>query len=98
MSHLHYLVDTFLAIDPPDSDPITPKGKFGEVGTFLIGVLKWGGLVVAVAAMVVAGIMMAGGRRHSNRIAVDGAMSVPWIVVGVALIMGASSLVGWVIS
>lgn len=40
---------------------------------------------------------MAVGRRNRNNMAVEGAMSVPWVIGGLALILASTSIVGFVI-
>lgn len=81
----------------PDPAPQVPPGKLSEAANTILGWLKWGGLVGAVGAFVVAGIMMAVGRRNRNNMAVEGAMSVPWVIGGLALILASTSIVGFVI-
>jgi hypothetical protein len=78
-----------------DPNPQAPDGKLTSAIEKLLGWMKWGGLVGAVAALIAAGIMMVVGRRNRNQMAVEGAMSIPWVVGGLALVLGAFSLVGW---
>ncbi len=80
---------------PPDPDVGDPPGKLGHAVNLVLGLLKWGGLVGAVGAMIAAGAMMAIGRRNRNNAAVEGAMGIPWVFGGIAVILGAASLVGW---
>ncbi|ATY17214.1 hypothetical protein CU254_41680 (plasmid) [Amycolatopsis sp. AA4] len=80
-----------------DPKPHAPPGKLSEAASTMVAWMKWGGLVGAVAALVAAGIMMAVGRRNRNNMAVEGAMALPWVVGGLALILGATSIVGWLI-
>lgn len=81
----------------PDPQPAAPPGKLSDAANTMLSWLKWGGLAGAVGALVVAGIMMAVGRRNRNNMAVEGAMSLPWVVGGVALILASASLVGWLV-
>lgn len=81
----------------PDPAPQAPPGKLADAANVMLAVLKWGGLVSSVGALVVAGIMMSVGRRNRNNMAVDGAMSLPWVIGGVAMILGASSIVGFLL-
>ncbi|OLZ51754.1 hypothetical protein BS329_15710 [Amycolatopsis coloradensis] len=83
--------------DFDDPAPIAPPTKLADAASTLIGWMKWGGLIGAVGALVAAGIMMAVGRRNRNNMAVEGAMALPWVVGGLALILGATSIVGWLI-
>ncbi len=59
--------------------------------------MKWGGLVGAVGALIAAGIMMAVGRRNRNNMAIEGAVSIPWVVAGLAVILGSASVVGFLL-
>lgn len=79
----------------PDPDPAPPPGVVNDAANTFLAWMKWGGLVGAIGALIAAGIMMAVGRRNRNNMAVEGAMSLPWVVGGLALIFGASSLVGF---
>lgn len=80
----------------PDPPPIVPPGKLGNATNLVLGVLKYGGLVACAGMFMAAGIMMTVGRRRNNHMAVEGALSVPWAIVGVSTVLGAVSLVGWV--
>ena len=84
-------------VTPPNPDPKAPPGKIGDATNFVLGLMKWGGLASAVGAFIAAGIMMIVGRRNRNSLAVDGAMSMPWIVGGLALVLGAASIVSLLI-
>jgi hypothetical protein len=79
----------------PDPAPQAPPGRLSEAASTLLGWMKWGGLLGAIGALVAAGAMMAVGRRNRNNMAVEGAMSLPWVIGGVALMLGAASLVGF---
>lgn len=81
----------------PDPVPTPIPGKLGQASNTVLGWMKWAGLVGAVGAMIAAGIMMAVGRRNRNNMAVEGAVSVPWVVAGLALILGSASIVSWLI-
>lgn len=80
----------------PDPPPIVPPGKLANASNLLLGVMKYGGLIAAAAMLMAAGIMMSLGRRRNNHMAVEGALAIPWTVVGISLTFGAVSLVGWV--
>jgi type IV secretory pathway VirB2 component (pilin) len=91
-------INLYLAqVQPPDPAPKAPPGKVGDATNFVLGIMKWGGLAAAVGAFIAAGIMMIVGRRNRNSLAVDGAMSMPWIVGGLALVLGAASIVSLLI-
>jgi hypothetical protein len=81
----------------PDPPPAAPPGKLSAATNTLLGWMKWGGLVGAVGALIAAGIMMAIGRRNRNNMAIEGAVSLPWVVGGLALILGSASLVGFLL-
>ena len=87
---------TFLAQPQiPDPPPAAPPGKLADAANTLLSWLKWGGIVGAVGAGIAAGIMMAVGRRNRNNMAIEGAVSIPWIFAGVALISGSAAIVGF---
>lgn len=81
----------------PDPAPQAPPGKLAEAADTLLAWLKWGGLAGSVGALVIAGIMMSVGRRNRNNMAVEGAMALPWVIGGLALILGSASIVGWLL-
>jgi hypothetical protein len=81
----------------PNPDPKAPPGKLADAADALLAWLKWGGLAGSVGALVVAGIMMSVGRRNRNNMAVEGAMALPWVIGGLALILGSASVVGWLL-
>ncbi|MFJ5984421.1 hypothetical protein [Lentzea sp. NPDC092896] len=82
-------------LDGLDPAPSAPPGPLKEGAETLLSWVKWGGLFGAVGAGVAAGIMMAIGRRNRNTMAIDGAISIPWIIGGIALILGSASLVSF---
>ncbi|WP_298181018.1 hypothetical protein [Saccharomonospora sp.] len=81
----------------PDPPPAAPPGKLTEATNIILGWMKWGGLVGAVGALIAAGIMMAVGRRNRNNMAIEGAVSIPWVVAGLAVILGSASVVGFLL-
>ncbi|WP_158886261.1 hypothetical protein [Amycolatopsis anabasis] len=81
--------------DLPDPKPKAPEGKLSDAADTILAWMKWGGLVGAIAALVAGGIMMAVGRRNRNNMAIEGALSIPWVIGGIALMLGATSMVGW---
>lgn len=80
----------------PDPPPMVPPGKLANATSLVLGVLKYGGLACAAAMFMAAGIMMTVGRRRNNHMAIEGALAVPWTIVGISMVFGAVSLVGWV--
>jgi hypothetical protein len=81
----------------PDPPPVAPPGQLAYATNTLLGWMKWGGLVGAVGALIAAGIMMAVGRRNRNNMAIEGAVSVPWVIGGLAMILGSASIVGFLV-
>jgi hypothetical protein len=79
----------------PDPAPAAPPGELAEAADTLLGWMKWGGIVGAVAAAIAAGIMMVVGRRNRNHMAIEGAASLPWIVGGLALVLGSASVISF---
>lgn len=85
-------------IELPDPPPAAPPGKLGDAVSTMLSWMKWGGFVLAIAAGMAAGIAMAIGRRNRNNMAIDAAMSVPWIIAGIAFVSGSTSLVAFFVS
>jgi hypothetical protein len=81
----------------PDPPPAAPPGELSNATNTLLGWMKWGGVVGAVAALIAAGIMMAVGRRNRNHMAIEGAVSLPWVVAGLAMILGSAAVVGFLV-
>ena len=81
----------------PDPAPQAPPGELAEAVSTLLGWMKWGGIVGAVAAATAAGIMMVVGRRNRNHMAIEGAVSLPWVVAGLALVLGSASIVSFLL-
>jgi hypothetical protein len=79
----------------PRPAPLVPPGKLAGAADTILGWMQWGGLAGAVGALIAAGIMMIVGRRNRHSMAVDGALSVPWVIGGLALMFGATALVGF---
>jgi len=105
MSTTHNLlmqVQDYLAQQTPINPSIdfnppaeAPPGPLESAAKTMLAWMKWGGLFGAVGAGVASGIMMAVGGRNRNNMAVDGAMRIPWIIGGMALVFGAASIVGF---
>jgi hypothetical protein len=81
----------------PDPTPIPIPGQVAHATNTVLGWMKWIGLVGAVGALIAAGVMMAVGRRNRNNMAIEGALSLPWVVGGLALILGSASIVGFLV-
>ena len=80
-------------LDIPDPDPVTPPGFEGPTG-LIIGMLRWGGLALAVVGVIiVAAKLMVNIRRGEAANEVGG---LGWIGLGIMLIGAASALVGFI--
>lgn len=76
----------------PDPDPAPPPGFEGPVGT-LFGWLKWGGLAIAVAGVMIIGGKMAINIRRGEAAGELGQLL--FVALGVILVGAAASLVGF---
>lgn len=81
----------------PDPEPVAPPGELANAANTLLGWMKWGGIVGAVGAATAAGIMMVVGRRNRNHMAIEGAVSLPWVVAGLALVLGSASIISFLL-
>jgi hypothetical protein len=79
----------------PNPAPMAPPGELADAANTILAWMKWGGLVGAVGALIAAGIMMAVGRRNRNSMAIEGATSLPWVVGGLALVLGSASVISF---
>ncbi len=79
----------------PNPDPSAPPGELTAATNTLLAWMKWGGLVGAVAMLIAIGIMMTIGRRNRNNLAIEGAVGIPWVVGGLAMVLGSASIVGF---
>jgi hypothetical protein len=97
MSKSLLLLSSFLpGAAVPDPPVVAPPGLDAISNTFL-GWLKWGGLVAGMGGLFVCAIMMMIGRRRGHQLAVDGAMGIPWVLGGLALMALAGGIVGAVL-
>jgi hypothetical protein len=60
----------------------------------LLGWWKWGALTAGVFGLIGCGAMMGLGRRNRSTMAVEGAVGVPWVLMGLTLIVLSSGIVG----
>lgn len=81
-----------LPVQFPDPDPIQPPGT--EVFSDVLGWAKWLGLAVCIIGIIVAGARMGIARQRGEGGEHMGAVG--WALVGVIIIGGAVSLVGFV--
>lgn len=77
----------------PNPNPAVPKGVSDRIST-LLSWWKWGALVVGVFGLIGCGAMMALGRRNRSSMSVEGAVGVPWVLMGLTLIVLSSGIVG----
>ncbi|ONI88052.1 hypothetical protein ALI22I_20135 [Saccharothrix sp. ALI-22-I] len=90
--------DFLSQIELPDPEPMAPEGPLADGAETMLAWMKWGGLVGAVGCGMWVGIAMIVGRRNRNNMAIEGALGIPWIVGGVAMVLGAASFVGFFVS
>jgi len=95
MSALSVLVDAIAMtpLDIPDPEP-APIPGFEGPSSQLLAWMKWGGLVAAVG-----GVLVVAFRLFFNSHREEGSRQIGqlgWIAVGVALIGGAASIVGFI--
>ena len=90
------LITTFAMSLPtliPDPDPIAPPGVGGGISA-IIGIAKWGGLIVAVLALISLGAVVGinarrgEGGEHVQKFVV--------ILLGVLIISGAVSIISFI--
>lgn len=81
----------------PNPEPVAPPGELANAANTLLAWMKWGGIVGAVASATAAGIMMVVGRRNRNHMAIEGAVSLPWVVAGLALVLGSASVISFLL-
>ena len=88
LQHAHWLAGAM-----PNPAPVAPPGVSGRIGT-LLGWWKYGALVAGLFGLIGCGAMMAAGRRNRSMMAVEGAVGVPWVLIGLTLIVLSSGIVG----
>lgn len=95
MSLLASVLDTLATIPLaiPDPDPAPPPGFEGPVG-ILLSWLKWGGLAIAVAGVMIIGGKMAINIRRGEAAGELGQLL--FVALGCILIGAAASLVGFI--
>jgi hypothetical protein len=77
----------------PAPTPIAPPG-LENLGTTLIGWLKWILMISGVAGLLICGLMMTIGRRNRSAMAADGAVGIPWVLGGLTVGAVAALVVG----
>ncbi len=83
---------TSIPLDIPNPDPAPPPGVEGPVGV-LLGWLKWGGLAVAVAGIMVIGAKLAINQRRGEAAGELGQLG--FVAIGVIILGAAASIVGF---
>jgi hypothetical protein len=79
----------------PNPAPVPIPGMENIANDFL-GWLKWGGIIVGVAGLIICGIMMIAGRRNRSSMAADGASGLAWVIGGLSIVSFGASLVSFV--
>jgi len=94
MSLLASVLDTLSTIPQalPDPEPVAPPGFEGPVGT-IFGWLKWGGLALAIAGVMIIGAKMTINVRRGEAAGELGQLL--YVALGCILIGAAASLVGF---
>lgn len=76
----------------PNPPPKAPTGGLSDAANAILGFLKWVLVIVAVGALIFIGIQMIVGRRRRNEMAVEGALSIPWVALGLVVGLGAPAI------
>lgn len=76
----------------PDPAPVQPPGTEGFVT--ILGWAKWVGLVAAILAIIVGGMMMMFNARRGE--GGENVARIGWVLAGVILIGSATALVGFI--
>ncbi|WP_239375728.1 hypothetical protein [Frankia sp. Cj5] len=69
----------------PNPAPSAPQ-QVTNVTDWFIALVKYGGLVAGVIGLSICAIQMMIGRRNRHAMSADGALGVPWTLLGVSLI------------
>lgn len=77
----------------PNPAAVAPPG-LGDKVLLVLGGIKWGTMVGGVAAVMIAGVMLAFQRRRGE--ASEGAVHILYALLGVGVAATASGLVGWI--
>jgi hypothetical protein len=77
----------------PDPDPVPPPGFEGPVG-LIIGMLRWGGLALAVVGIIIIAARMMINVRRGEAAHEVGALG--YVGLGIILIGAAAALVGFI--
>lgn len=86
-------VVTSLPLDIPDPDPVVPPGFEGPTG-LIIGMLRWGGLALAVVGIIIIAARMTINIRRGEAAHEVGGLG--YVALAVILIGAASALVGFI--
>jgi hypothetical protein len=79
--------------DVPNPKPAPPPGLQG-FGNDVVSWMKYIGIIACLGGLIACGIMMAVGRRNRNEMSTQGALGLPWVMAGMAVIGGAAGIVG----
>ncbi|ONH33461.1 hypothetical protein BL254_19915 [Protofrankia sp. BMG5.30] len=69
----------------PNPPPAAPE-QVTKVTDWFIALVKYGGLAAGVIGLSICAIQMMVGRRNRHAMSADGALGVPWTLLGVSLI------------
>lgn len=86
-------VVTSVPLGIPDPDPITPPGFEGPAG-LIIGMLRWGGLTLAVIGIIIIAARMTINIRRGEAAHEVGGLG--YVALAVILIGAAAALVGFI--
>ena len=90
-----------LAILPTeDLNNPAPKAPTQGTASQVGDLMAWGkcmAMVAGFAGLVIAGIMMAVGRRSRSQMAADGAIGIPWVIGGLSVVLLAVPIVNQIL-
>ncbi|WP_207386123.1 hypothetical protein [Protofrankia symbiont of Coriaria ruscifolia] len=69
----------------PNPPPAAPQ-QVTNVTDWFIALVKYGGLAAGVIGLAICGIQMMIGRKNRHAMSADGALGIPWTLLGVSLI------------
>lgn len=85
------------ADDLNDPAPAAPTSGTATQIKDLMAWGKWIAMVAGFAGLVIAGIMMAVGRRSRSQMAADGAIGIPWVIGGLSVVLLAVPIVNQIL-
>lgn len=85
------------AADLNNPDPAAPTAGTANQISDLMAWGKWMAMVAGFGGLVIAGIMMAVGRRSRSQMAADGAIGIPWVIGGLSVVLLAVPIVNQIL-